>query len=219
MLKYELVVVEDIVTVILSFVPDKEVTLSHVASLVDGDKLTHTPGHRFNLKLAYQTSGEFLPDKFAVQWSPDLAAMLPELAGSSLPANGSDSFLPFVTNAKCEMDNKLECAVEAWKKRSKVILNLASRFQATKELAVCVDYTTMTSIDLVFRTENKAHVLTVSLYTNAVSGGGRISCKTQSADGQKKELKLNEFTDQDLAVGDLCEVLKTLRAGAIAKDD
>ena len=54
---------------------------------------------------------------------------------------------------------------------------------------------------------------------DAVSGGGRISCKTQSAGGQQKELKLNEFTDQDLAVGDLCEVLKTLVVGAIAKDD
>ena len=88
-MRHELAVVDDALTVILCFRPAEKISICSVNNLLKADKLVNTADHCFNIKMEFDAAdgrGIFKPGGFGVQWSPDLAAMLPELADVRLPA-------------------------------------------------------------------------------------------------------------------------------------
>ena len=78
-MRHELAVVADKLTLILCFKSEEKVSICSVNNLLKANKLVNTADHCFNIKMEF-VGGIFNPAGFGVQWSPDLQAMLPELA-------------------------------------------------------------------------------------------------------------------------------------------
>jgi hypothetical protein len=177
-MRYELVVVEEYLTVILCFQPENKISICSVNNLLKADRLVNTADHCFNIKMEFDAAdgkGIFKPGGFGVQWSPDLAAMLPELANVRLPAlKSSDNLTEFVNNSKDVLEDKLMEAVTAWEERSNVMLKLVDIFADREGVVVNLDFDTMTGMDIVFRTRSKSHVYTVTMHTG--EGGVGAKC-------------------------------------------
>ena len=212
-MRYELAVVDDSLTVILCFQPDKKISICSVNNLFKADKLVNTGDHCFNIKIEFDAAdgkGIFKPGGFGVQWSPDLAAMLPELADVRLsPLKSSESLPEFVNSSKDSLEEKLQEAATAWEERAMVMLKLVDIFADVEGVAVNLDFDTMTGMDIVFRTRSKSHVYTVSLYTGNKRGDCKVAYSSQSEDGKKQHWKPTELKAKELEERDLGELLLT----------
>ena len=203
-MRYELVYVEDQLTVVLRFKPDEEISLASVNNLLKAEKLVNTADHCFNIKMEFDPEGKFKIEGFQVQWSLDLAAMLPELADARLPVlKVRNTLLEFIMTTRDALGRLLVVATTAWEERSKVMLQLVNVFAGLKEVAVTLDSDTMTAIDLIFRTRSRSHVYTVTLYTGNKRGAGKIEYKALTLeDGKVLFMEPAEFKASDLKEGD-----------------
>jgi len=200
-MRHELVVVEDTLTVILCFQPDEKISICSVNNLLKTDKLVNTASHCFNIKMEFDAadgSGFFKPGGFGVQWSPDLAAMLPELADVRLPGLKSESLPEFVMASKDALEDKLQQAATAWEERSKEMMKLVDIFADEDGVMVNLDFDTMTGMDIVFRTRSRSHVYTVTLYTGNRRGDCKVEYDSKACDGKKVVMKPWEFKANDL---------------------
>jgi len=206
-MRHELAMVEDSLTVILCFKPDAKISICSVNNLLKADKLVNTADHCFNIKMEFDAAdgrGIFKPGGFGVHWSPDLAAMLPELVDVRLPALKMSESLPeFVNASKDALEEKLQEAATAWEERSKVMLKLVDTFADVEGVMVNLDFDDMTGMDIVFRTRSKSHVYTVSLYTGNKRGDCKVSFKSLLESGKicefkPREIKATELEEMDL---------------------
>jgi len=221
-MRYELAVVQDSLTVILCFQPDEKISICSVNNLFKADKLVNTADHCFNIKMEFDAAdgrGIFKPGGFGVQWSPDLAAMLPELADVRLPAlKSSESLAEFVNDRKDVLEEKLQEAATAWEERSVVMLKLVEIFADMEGVMVNLDFDTMTGMDIVFRTRSKSHVYTVTLYTGNKRGDCKVAYCTQTEDGKKQNLQPEELKATQLEQMDLGQKLLNAIRNNIAED-
>jgi len=221
-MRYELAVVDDSLTVILCFQPDKKISICSVNNLFKADKLVNTADHCFNIKIEFDAAdgkGIFKPGGFGVQWSPDLAAMLPELADVRLPTfKLSENLAEFVNRSKDTLEEKLVEATTAWEERSIVMLKLVENFADTEGVVVNLDFDTMTGMDIVFRTRKKSHVYTVILYTGNKRGDCKVEHCTQTLDGQQLNFQPDELKAKQLEEMDLGEILLMQMRNCIAED-
>ena len=221
LMRHELAVMEETLTVILCFKPQEKISICSVNNLVKADKLINTADHCFNIKMEFDAAdgrGIFKPGGFGVQWSPDLAAMLPELADVRLPALKSESLTEFVVASKDALEEKLQEAVTAWEERSMVMLKLVDTFADVGGVAVNLNFDTMTGLDIVFRTRSKSHVYTVSLYTGNRRGDCKVAFKSQLESGKIHEFKPWEKKAKELEEMDLGKNLVSRMRQDIAED-
>ena len=205
-MRYELAVVDDTLTIILCFQPEEKVSICSVNNMLKADKLINTANHCFNIKMEFN-GWIFKPEGFGVQWSPDLAAMLPELSDVRLPGLKSESLPEFVMASKDALEEKLYQAATAWEERSKVMLDLVNIFADVEGVAVNLDSDTMTCMDIVFRTRSKSHVYTVTLYTGNKRGDCKVAYCSKSEDSKKQHWKPTELKAKELEERDLGELL------------
>ena len=220
-MRHELAVMEDTLTVILCFKPQENISICSVNNLVKANKLINTADHCFNIKMEFDAAdgrGIFKPGGFGVQWSPDLAAMLPELADVRLPALKSESLTEFVVASKDALEEKLQEAVTAWEERSMVMLKLVDTFADVGGVAVNLNFDTMTGLDIVFRTRSKSHVYTVCLYTGNRRGDCKVTFKSQLESGKIHEFKPWEKKAKELEEMDLGKNLVSRMRQDIAED-
>ena len=218
-MRYELAVVEDSLTVILCFQPDKKISFCSVNNLLKVDRLVNTSDHCFNIKMEFDVADGreiFKPGGFQVQWSSDLAAMLPELADVCLAAlKPTESLTEFIISSKDALQEKLEEAATAWEERSMALLKLVDIFQEEDGVALNLDSDTMTCMDIIFRTKSKIHLYTVTLYTGNKKGDCNVAYCSQNGAGEKQnwkptELKAKELQERDLGDLLLMEIRKDL---------
>ena len=218
-MRYELAVVEDSLTVILCFQPDKKISFCSVNNLLKVDRLVNTSDHCFNIKMEFDVADGrevFKPGGFQVQWSSDLAAMLPELADVCLAAlKPTENLSEFVIGSKDALQKKLEEAATAWEERSMALLKLVDIFQEEDGVALNLDSDTMTCMDIIFRTKSKIHLYTVTLYTGNKKGDCNVAYCSQNGAGEKQnwkptELKAKELEERDLGDLLLMEIRKDL---------
>lgn len=204
-MRHELAVVNDKLTLILCFKSEEKVSICSVNNLLKANKLVNTADHCFNIKMEF-SEWIFKPAGFGVQWSPDLQAMLPELADVRLPSFKSESFPEFVNSSKEALQMKLCMATTAWGERSDVMLKLVDTFADIEGVMVNLDFDTMTGMDIVFRTRSKSHIYTVALFTGNRRGDCEVKYISRTEDG--KEMKASsEFKAKELEEMDLGELL------------
>ena len=204
-MRHELAMVDDNLTLILCFKSEEKVSICSVNNLLRANKLVNTADHCFNIKMEFK-GGNFQPAGFKVQWSPDLTAMLPELADVRLPSLKSESVPEFVNSSKEALQMKLNRAITAWEERSDVMLKLVDVFADMEGVMVNLDFDTMTGMDIAFRTRSKSHIYTVALYTGNKRGDCKVECNSKTEDG-KKSISGVEFNAQELEKMDLGKFL------------
>lgn len=204
-MRHELAVVDDKLTLILCFKSEEKISICSVNNLLKANKLVNTADHCFNIKMEFsgvQEQGIFKPAGFGVQWSPDLQAMLPELADVRLPSLKSESFPEFVNSSKEALQMKLNMATTAWGERSEVMLKLVDTFADIEGVMVNLDFDTMTGMDIVFRTRSKSHIYTVTLFTGNRRGDCEVEHISRTEDGKEykasKEFNAKELEEVDL---------------------
>ena len=213
-MRHELAVVDDKLTLILCFKSEEKISICSVNNLLKANKLVNTADHCFNIKMEF-SGGIFKPAAFGVQWSPDLAAMLPELADVRLPSLKSESFPEFVNSSKEALQMKLNMATTAWGERSEVMLKLVDTFADIEGVMVNLDFDTMTGMDIVFRTRSKSHIYTVTLFTE--KGDCKIEYSSQENEGGRTQnWKPNEFSAKEME--EMGENLLATIMGDIAED-
>jgi len=218
-MRHELAVVDDKLTLILCFKPEEKISICSVNNLLKANKLVNTADHCFNIKMEFSSGGIFKPAAFGLQWSPDLAAMLPELADVRLPSfkSETESFPEFVNSSKDVLQTKLSMAVTAWEERSDVMLKLVDTFADMEEVMVNLDFDTMTGMDIVFRTRSKSYIYTVALFTGIRRGDCGVEYTSRTEDGKEstrgKDFKAKEFEE----IG-LDKILLQLIRGNIYED-
>ena len=217
-MRHELAVVDDKLTLILCFKSEEKISICSVNNLLKANKLVNTADHCFNIKMEFsgvQEQGIFKPEGFGVQWSPDLQAMLPELADVRLPSLKSESFPEFVNSSKEALQMKLNMATTAWGERSDVMLKLVDTFADIEGVMVNLDFDTMTGMDIVFRTRSKSHIYTVTLFTE--KGDCKIEYSSQENEGGRTQnWKPNEFSAKEME--EMGENLLATIMGDIAED-
>ena len=214
-MRHELAVVDDKLTLILCFKSEEKISICSVNNLLKADKLVNTADHCFNIKMEFSDEGQFKPGCFGVQWSPDLQAMLPELADVRLPSLKSESFPEFVNSSKEALQMKLNMATTAWGERSEVMLKLVDTFADIEGVMVNLDFDTMTGMDIVFRTRSKSHIYTVTLFTE--KGDCKIEYSSQENEGGRTQnWKPNEFSAKEME--EMGENLLATIMGDIAED-
>ena len=163
--------------------------------------------------------GIFKPAGFGVQWSPDLAAMLPELAEVRFPAlQSSENLTEFVNACKDALQGKLDEAATAWEERSKAMLKLVDIFADREGVVVNLDFDTMTGMDIVFRSRNKRHIYTVTFFTGYKRGDCKVEYCSQMDNGRTENWCPNEFSAEDLKDIDLGKNLLEAIKKDIAED-
>ena len=101
-------------------------------------------------------------------FSSDLSNLLPELANFSNPglmANLASDLVSFLTYVKETIDKTIVDAVEGWEKRTRLLVLLHSIFE-DGELRQLSTSTTMTFMDLAFRTKLQKCMLKIELTPN-----------------------------------------------------
>lgn len=211
-LAHELAVQGTRTTLLLKFVPEQAIALASVAALLKADRL-EAAEHHYLLKLVFE-QGAFLPEEWAVQFSPALAAMLPELqavrvAGLGQAGNSQETLVEFLANTRQQVEGRLVRAVEAWEERARVMAPLLDAFLGGEEALAYPDLDTMARLDLVFRTETRVHLYTVTLGTGDSRGHCRVefSAKREAAGGKLARLraapKLEQEKYSELRPGDI----------------
>ena len=102
-LTYELGVQGTRTTLLLKFLPDQTIPLASVAALLRAERLEAVE-HHYLLRLAWE-QGAFLQEEWAVQFSADLAAMLPELgavrvAGLGQGVDSQENLVEFLVKSR-----------------------------------------------------------------------------------------------------------------------
>lgn len=166
-ISHELVVRHGKVTILVKLPYDRYLDLSSINLLLESARLTKTGGHYCVLKLVYKTeSDDYMTGESFVMYSPELVCMLPELKEISLPDLKEHSFSEVVTSVLGHLETELEEAVVAWKARANLLLSILVDFQGREGMNCSIDYDTMTSVDLVFRSEDTYHLLIIKLETD-----------------------------------------------------
>jgi len=163
---YELAIVEDKVTFLVKFRPEKEIKLHSLTEIVKEDKLLNTGGHFYVLKLVFRVdTGAFLPGEFSVAFSSDLS-MLPELASFSQPgltAKLATDLVEFLVHVKDTVDQAIVSAVAGWEARSRLLLHLFSIFDGGVLGVPYLDSHSMSVMDLAFRAKESKCLLKIEL--------------------------------------------------------
>jgi len=164
---YELVIVGDRANLLVKFRPEKDIKLNSMREMVKEDKLLNTGGHFFVLKLVFRVdSGAFLSGEFSIVFSSDLYDMLPELDEFSLPgldAKLTGDLVNFIIHVKETVDKAIMGAVDGWEKRAKLMLSLHSIFEGGDLAIAYLDSSTMSNMDLAFRTKSAKHMIKIEL--------------------------------------------------------
>ena len=164
---YELVVVGNKATLLVKFKPEKDIKLASTSEMLKEDKLLNTGGHFFVLKMMFRVdTGAFLPGKFSVAFSSDLAGMLPELTNFSHPgltAELATDLVGFLMYVKDIVDKAIMAAVAGWEKRAKLLLQLLSIFEGGDVAVPYIDSDTMSVMQLAFRGETRKSLLKIEL--------------------------------------------------------
>eukprot|EP00092_Neocalanus_flemingeri_P025833 GFUD01027999.1.p1 GENE.GFUD01027999.1~~GFUD01027999.1.p1 ORF type:complete len:380 (+),score=138.96 GFUD01027999.1:69-1208(+) len=164
---YEVVLVGDKATLLVKFRPEKDIKLASLSEMVKEDKLLNTGGHFYVLKMVFRAdTGAFLPGEFSIVFSSDLANMLPELANFSHPgftAKLASNLVEFQMYVKETVDKAIMKAVDGWEKRSSLLLLLHSIFEDGEQAIPYLDSTTMSVMDLAFRTEAAKFMFKIEL--------------------------------------------------------
>ena len=109
--------------------------------------------------------------------------------------------------------NKIWFRHLSWHNWAKVLLGIKNGFADKSAIAVQLNLSKMTGVDIVFRTKSKTHVYTVTMYTGLNSGSGRIVYRSRTQEGFETTMKLIEFTKIDLEQQDINhELLKLIRS-------
>jgi len=201
---YEMVLVGDRVTLMVKFRPEKDIKLASLTEMVKEDKLLNTGGHFFVLKMVFRVdTGAFLPGEFAIAFSSDLSSMLPELANFSHPgltAKLASDLVSFLIYVKDTVDKTIMDAVEGWEKRARLLLLLHSIFEDGEQAVAYIDSTTMTIMDLAFRTELHKCMLKIELTSNYPAVVPKITLfyRSSPADGARETRRSGEIKEKVL---------------------
>ena len=164
---YEIAIVGDRVTFLVKFRPEKDIKLASLSEMVKEDKLLNGGGHFFVFKIVYRVdTGAFLPGEFSIAFGSDLSDMLPELANYSEPgltAKLASDLVSFLMHMKDTVNGTIAIAVERWKSRARLLLQLLSIFEDGELAVPYLDSSTMSCIDLAFRTKLRRAMLKIEL--------------------------------------------------------
>ena len=167
---YEVALVADKVTFLVKFRPEKDIKLASLIESVKEDKLLNTRGHFFVFKMVFRVdTGAFLSEEFSIAFSSYLSSMLPELVNFSQPglsAKLASDLVGFLIHIKASVDKTVMKAVDGWKKKARLFLLLHSIFEDGEQVVANMDSSTMTIMDLVFRTELAKCLLKIELSPN-----------------------------------------------------
>ena len=144
---------------------DQPASLHSLADLLSADTLLNTSEHYFILRLGFSEAGRFLTEDFSIQFSSSLATMLPELAALRLPGMADEVLQQFVMATKEQVERHLERATKDWSWRADLLLPILDHFREEDEALVSLDLDSMASLDVVFQTEKKTHLISILLAT------------------------------------------------------
>jgi len=164
---YEIAIVGDRVTFLVKFRPEKDIKLASLSEMVKEDKLLNGGGHFFVFKMVFRVdTGAFLPGEFSIVFSSDLSDMLPEMANYSLSgitAKLASDLVSFLMHMKDTVNGTIATAVDGWENRARLLLQLLSIFEDGELAVPYLDSSTMSVMDLAFRTKERRAMLRVEL--------------------------------------------------------